>query len=98
MSDDSYQIAMAARLDPQDTKAVLAIMEGDALNQTREDLAVWSVSFLVHGRLRPDLATFSVSLLLANPMASRLFQALCRRAFCSRVSRIDDTRPPRQAS
>ena len=39
MSDDRHQVAMAARLDPQNAKAVLGIMERDALDQAGEDFA-----------------------------------------------------------
>jgi hypothetical protein len=34
MADDRHQIAMAARLDPQDAKAVLGVMERDAFDKT----------------------------------------------------------------
>ena len=34
MADDRHEIAMAARLDPQDAKAVLGVMERDAFDKT----------------------------------------------------------------
>ena len=40
MPDDRDQIAMPARLDAQDAEAVVAIVVGDAFNQTGEDFTV----------------------------------------------------------
>ena len=40
VADDRDQIAMAARLDPQDAEAALLVVEGDALNQAGEVLAL----------------------------------------------------------
>ena len=37
MADDRHQIAMAPSLDPQDAKAVVGVMEGDALDKTDQD-------------------------------------------------------------
>jgi hypothetical protein len=37
MADDGDQIALAARLHPQDAEAVLVIMEGHALDEPGED-------------------------------------------------------------
>ena len=36
MADDSHQIAVAARLRPDHAKAVLAVVEGDALDEAGE--------------------------------------------------------------
>ena len=37
MADHRHQIAMAPSLDPQDAKAVVGVMEGDALDKTDQD-------------------------------------------------------------
>ena len=39
VADDRDQIAMAARLDPQDAEAAVLVVEGDALDQAGEVLA-----------------------------------------------------------
>jgi hypothetical protein len=38
VSDNRDQVAMSARLDPQNTKAVVAIMEGDTLDKASQNL------------------------------------------------------------
>ena len=38
MANDGHQIAMAARLRPENAEAVLAVVEGDALDEAREHL------------------------------------------------------------
>jgi hypothetical protein len=38
MANDRHQIAMAARLRPENAKAVLAIVEGDSLHEAGEYL------------------------------------------------------------
>ena len=40
MADDRDQVAMPPRLGPQDAESVLEIVEGDALDQTGQDLPV----------------------------------------------------------
>jgi hypothetical protein len=37
VADDCHQIAVAARLRPEHAKAVLAVVEGDALNEAGEN-------------------------------------------------------------
>ena len=37
MPNDGHQIAVAARLRPENTEAVLAVVEGDALDQAGEN-------------------------------------------------------------
>ena len=37
MADDGHQIAVAARLRPENAEAVLAIVEGDPLNEACEN-------------------------------------------------------------
>ena len=39
MADDGHQIAVAARLRPENAKAVLAIVEGDSLHEAGEYLS-----------------------------------------------------------
>ena len=40
MPDDGHQIAMAARFRPENTEAVLSIVEGDPLDEAGEHLLV----------------------------------------------------------
>ena len=40
MADNRDQFALAACLDPQNAETVLLVVEGDALDQTRQQLAV----------------------------------------------------------
>ena len=37
VADDGDQVAVSARLDPENAEAVLGVVEGDALDQTGED-------------------------------------------------------------
>ena len=37
MTDDGHQIAMAARFSPENAKAVLGVVEGDALDEACEN-------------------------------------------------------------
>jgi hypothetical protein len=37
MSNDGHQIAVAARLRPENTEAVLVVVEGDPLDKAREN-------------------------------------------------------------
>ena len=58
MADHSHEIALAARLDLQDREATLGIVEGDALDRTRECLhgpaciLLGRSEHLVHGARR----------------------------------------------
>ena len=49
VADDRDQIAVAARLDAQDTEAVLGIVEGDALDETGEDFLLGCGGLRLHG-------------------------------------------------
>src|SRR5262249_20210453 len=48
--DQGDQLALATGLDPQDTKAVLGVLVGDALDQSSEDLAIRWPGLSVHDR------------------------------------------------
>jgi hypothetical protein len=53
MTDQRNQIAVAARLDPNDTKAVLDVLVGDTLDQSGEHLPVRWLGFYLHDGCRP---------------------------------------------
>ena len=73
MADDRHQIAMAARLRPQNAEAVLGVVEGDTLDEAREHfLGRW---FLLWPHLcchcwrqspQPDLETCAALALLVS--------------------------------
>ena len=50
MADDGHQIAVAARLDPQNAEAVLGVVEGDAFDQAGEHFLYRSDRLSLHGR------------------------------------------------
>ena len=50
MADHGHQVAMPARLDPQNAKAVLGIVVGDALDETRQNFLRLILGRVFHGR------------------------------------------------
>jgi hypothetical protein len=49
VSDDSDKIAMASGLCPQNTKPVIAVMEGDTLDKTSQHVAIGWRGLNLHG-------------------------------------------------
>jgi hypothetical protein len=49
MADDGDQLAVASRLDPDDAKAILGILVGDALDQPGKHLPVRWLRLRLHG-------------------------------------------------
>ena len=56
--DDGHQFAMAARLDAQDTEAVLSIPVGEALYQPRQRFSIGWMGLRPHDVRRPDAQLF----------------------------------------
>jgi hypothetical protein len=55
MAENGDQVAVATRLDPEHAEAVVGVVEGDALDQAGEDLAVRCVGLLARlGVLQDD--------------------------------------------
>ena len=46
------EVAVAPRLDPDDTKAVLGVLVGDALDQSRQHLSIGWMGLRLHGARR----------------------------------------------
>ena len=59
MSHDGDEVAVAPCLDPNDTKAVLGVLIGDALDQSRQHLSIGWMGLRLHGgrRLALNYAT-----------------------------------------
>jgi hypothetical protein len=66
MADDRHEIAMAARLDPQDAKAVLCVMERDALDEPGEDFTVRRWTLFVH-RILSDVGRRHINISICCP-------------------------------
>ena len=51
MTDDGDQVTMSTRLDPENAKAILGIVEGHALDQAGKDLMLGRCGLPAHRRL-----------------------------------------------
>ena len=73
MADHGHQVAMPPRLRPQDAEAVLQVVEGDALDQTGQDLPVRGLWMLAGAGFHdvPSAGAVSSSFTRSNCRARR---------------------------
>jgi hypothetical protein len=55
MADNGHDIAMPARLSPQNAKAILDIMVGNPLDQPRQHLSIGWIGLRLHSARRLTL-------------------------------------------
>ena len=69
MADNGHEITMPARLGPQNAKAILGIMVGDALDETGKNLLRLILGRVFHGRC--GIITSCTHAILLKPAIGR---------------------------